>query len=159
MPLSRERSPRERETLIFPSSEQARELAERIDESSRQENIRGVKRRRETVADAVSDEFVKQGEAVSSYLQPWEHDKEEHEEAQRLVDKAFEKDLSVAIKKAQGSDGYPRNLDLFHDVLVGEMYDVLVERGLNKQAVGKKIIVILGVVIVMFGIIFLLMWL
>ncbi len=159
MPLSRERSPQERETLIFPSSEQAREFAERIDESSRQEKVRGVKRRRETVADAVSDEFVKQGEAVSSYLQPWEHDKEEHEEAQRLVDKAFEKDLSVAIKKAQGSDGYPRNLDLFHDVLVGEMYDVLVERGLNKQAVGKKIIVKLGVVIVMFGIIFLLMWL
>ena len=158
MPLGRERAPQERETLIFPSSEQAREFAERVDKESRQEKVRGVKRQREMVADAVSNEFIKQGEAVNNYSQPWEHNKEEHEEAQRLVDEAFEKDLSVAIKKAQGSDNYPRNLDLFHDVLIGEMYDLLMKRGLNKQAVGIKMIVVYGVVVVILVIIFLLVW-
>lgn len=148
--MGRERSPQERETLIFPSSEQAREFAERVDEKSRQDKVRGVKRRREMVAEAVSDEFIKQGEAVNNYLQPWEHNKQEHEEAQKLVDEAFEKDLSVAIKKAQGSDNYPRNLDLFHDVLIGEMYEVLTERGLNKQRLAsRQVLWGMGVVILL----------
>ena len=159
MSLGRERSPQERETLIFSSPEQAQEFAERVDESSRQEKVRGVKRRREMVAEAVEDEFIRQGETVNSYLQPWEHNKAEHEEAQRLVDEAFEKDLSAAIKKAQDSDSYPRNLDLFHDVLIGEMYDLLIKRGLNKQPVGKRFIAVLGVAAAVLAVLFLLVWL
>jgi hypothetical protein len=159
MPSGRERSPQERETLIFSSPEKAREFAERVDDSSRQEKVRGVKRRREIVADAVSDEFVKQGEAVNVYSQPWEHNKEEHKEAQELVDEAFEKDLLVAIKKAQKSQGYPRNLDLFHDVLIGEMYELLMERGLNRQRAGNKIIVLWIATIGVLVITFLLVWL
>jgi len=159
MPLGRERSPQERETLIFSSPEQAQEFAERVEDSARQEKVRGAKRQREVVAEAVAGEFVKQGEAVDSYVQPWGHNKEEHEEAQSLVNEAFEKNLSVAIKKAQSSDNYPRNLDLFHDVLIGEMYELLVNRKLNKQSVNNRAVIVLSVVVIVLVIILLLVWL
>lgn len=133
MPTPQERTPRERETLIFRKPEQAEAFAERVGERVHQESGKGVTRRREVVAEEVSAEFDRHGEAVTVLSRPWEHTKEEHDEVQLLVDLAFEEDLPASLRQIQKSDNYPRVLDLFHDVLTGEMYKLLQERGLNRQ--------------------------
>ena|SRR3989338_11086638 len=47
---------------------------------------------------------------------------------QELVDLVFAKDLAEAVKEVSKINN-PALLDAFHDVLVDQLYDVLVERG------------------------------
>lgn len=129
-----EREPRERETLIFPTPERAREFAERVSERARRESGLGVKRDREAVSQEVAAELLRQGEASSVLSRPWEHTAAEHKEVQELVDMAFDQDLSAALKKARRSEDYPRNIDLLHDVLTSELYEILQQRGINRQS-------------------------
>lgn len=129
----RERSPQERETLIFASPEEAKGFQERVRKQQEQQQKIDVKDDRAGISAALQQEFVQQGESVRTVKDPWEHSPQEHEEAQRLVNVAFEKDLSAAVKEARKSKHYPRNLDLVHDVMTGELYEVLKEHRVNKQ--------------------------
>lgn len=140
-----ERTAHERETLIFKTPEQAREWREQVGERLEQARQPGVDRRREQLGEEISKEFAVHGEAAGGLRTPWEHTHAEHEEVQALVDTAFAKDLPAALRVAAKSAHYPRNLDLFHDVLTGEMYKLLIEHKLNKQPVGA--ITIMGAVI------------
>lgn len=142
-----ERERRERETLIFPTPERAREFAERVGERARRESGPGVKRRREAVSQEVAAELLKQGEAADVLSRPWEHTAAEHKEVQELVDMAFDQDLSAALKKARRSGTYPRNIDLLHDVLTSELYGILQQRGINRQPL-KSWTVIMGIIAV-----------
>lgn len=146
MATPQERTPRERETLIFSTPEEAGEFRERVDRESSREVIRGVKRDHEVVADAVAHEFAAHSEGVGMLTKPWEHTPQEHEEAQRLVDTAFAEDLEVALRRARGSAHYPRNVDLLHDVLTNELYTLVREQGVNRAHVGWRWIVVGSVV-------------
>lgn len=133
MASTRERTPQERETLLFSDPEAAQAWQEKIGEQLQQVKSPVVDRRRAVVAEAVAEEFAQAGVAVTTIREPWIHTQAEHEEAQHLVDVAFAQDLPTAIKLAQKSPHYPRNLDLFHDVLTGEMYDLLQESEISRQ--------------------------
>src|SRR5581483_1621228 len=143
MPSSRERTPTERETLVFPTPEAAQEFRERVGERLENEQRPGIGRTREIVGDELAREFAKEGEHVQLINQPWEHTPAEHEEVQGLVDVAFAKDLPAAVRQAKTSPHYPRNLDLLHDLLTGEMYDALRQGRLNQQPAWGYIIVTL----------------
>lgn len=133
---STERSPLERETLIFPTPEAASDFREHVGEQvKRSPATPGDDQPKEVIAQAVAQQFSQVGEAVNLVREPWLHTQAEHTEAQQLVDIAFARDLHSAIKVARQSPHYPRNLDLFHDVLTGEMYDLLKQEKLNHQSV------------------------
>lgn len=129
----RERTSQERETLIFPTREAAQEWQEQFGEQLRRGEGRVVRRRRELLREELAREFERQGEGVGLIAQPWEHTTQEHAEVQHLVDIAFARDLPAALKAARSSEHYPRNIDLFHDVLTTEMYELLQEHKLNRQ--------------------------
>lgn len=133
MATGRERAPIERETLVFPESGAAEQFQERVAERLSEEAQPGVSRKREIVGEELQQEFEAAGESVDVIRHPWEHTEDEHAEVQRLVDAAFEQDLGVALKKAKASGHYPRNIDLLHDVLTTEMYDLMRETELNRQ--------------------------
>ncbi|MDP3997593.1 MAG: hypothetical protein Q8P73_03785 [bacterium] len=150
MALTRERTPKEKETLMFAEREQAREFAERVEQRERQENRPGVRRRREIVGEEVAEEFARAGQPVETVKEPWEHTPEEHQEAQALVDVAFSRDLSAALHQAKNSPHFPRVLDLFHDVLTGEMYGVITEQKLNRQPIigwGVAVLIVICLVV------------
>lgn len=132
-PSTPERSAHEKETLIFPTTEAAQAFRERVGEQLAQPQPAGVDRQRDVVAEAVAAEFEQHGEAAATLREPWTHTPAEHEEVQQLVNVAFAKDLGAALAAARHSPHYPRNVDLLHDVLTGEMYELLREGGLNKQ--------------------------
>src|SRR5690349_1727359 len=127
MAHGRERTPQERETLLFAHPEAAQAWRENVGEQLQQAKSPAIDRRREVVAAAVAEQFTQAGTPVQIIREPWTHTSAEHSEAQQLVDVAFAQDLPAAIRLAQKSPHYPRNLDLFHDVLTGEMYDLLQE--------------------------------
>jgi hypothetical protein len=144
-----ERTARERETLIFSNREQAQQFQERLEGRVQREQQGGVDKRREVVADEIAAELEKVHDVPPALTQPWEHTAAEHEEVQQLVNVAFEKDLKAAISQARKSQHYPRNLDLLHDVLTGEMYSLLVSSRINRQPViggvlGAAIVVLLA---------------
>lgn len=145
---SKERTPRERETLMFATGEEAREFNERAVEKIQAVEQSGVKRKREAVGEMVAREMDNAGYPVETISHPWEHTSEEHEEAQSLVDMAFDKDLQAALRSAESSEHYPRVLDLFHDVLTNEMYPLIEERKLNRQALAGWILLAVGVMAV-----------
>jgi hypothetical protein len=148
MVTGRERTPREQDTLIFPNSEKAEGFAHEVrDHLQREQIVKGVDKRREKMAEQIEEEFARAGEPVEKMREPWPHTEEEHQEAQKLVDLAFAKDLSAALRQARNSPHYPRNLDLFHDVLTGEMYNLLNESKLNRQPVAGWIIMMGGVLV------------
>ncbi len=147
MPAASERTPREKETLIFPTAEGAQEFSERVRGRVRKQPYQDVQAGREIMAAEVAEEFAKAGEPVDNIRHPWNHTPAEHEEVQTLVNIAFEKDLSFALKKAQQSSSYPRNLDLLHDVLTTEMYDFIMKQQFNRQPMGSWAAVMLGVVL------------
>lgn len=149
MPPNKERTPQERETLIFPSPEEAKGWLERVGERLRAEDTAGIKRRREVVAQEVAREFESHGEGIGAYILPWEHSVDEHREVQHLVDLAFEKDLPAALKLARSSGTYPRNIDLFHDVLTTEMYQLVREHKLYRQPLSWGVIVTAGIVLLL----------
>jgi len=148
---SQERTPQERETLIFSNPEQAGQFTERVEERWQNEQQQGIHRRKDVVREEVAKEFEKHGQGVQNQniKHPWEHTPAEHEETQHLVDVAFSKDLSAALRLAQKSEHYPRNLDLFHDTLTGEMYELMHATKLNQQPLGGWVIVaVVGMMIV-----------
>ncbi|MDZ4225682.1 MAG: hypothetical protein U1C49_02420 [Candidatus Andersenbacteria bacterium] len=151
MALTRERTPKEKETLMFADREQAREFAERVTERERKEGQpAGVRRRREIVGEEVAEEFARAGQPVETVKEPWEHTPEEHQEAQTLVDMAFSRDLQAALRQAKNSPHFPRLLDLFHDVLTGEMYEVIIEQKLNRQPIigwGVAVLIVICLVV------------
>lgn len=118
---------------MFPSAEQAQRFREQAAERAGRTRQPEVRRDREALAEAVAEEFAQYGEGVGLVREPWEHTPAEHAEAQQLVDVAFAQDLSAALKLARQSEHYPRNLDLFHDVLTSELYDLMRETGINRQ--------------------------
>lgn len=134
MPRSVERTPRGRETLLFATPEAAQEFSERARTRIEQQRQPGIIKTKEIIADEIAKEFAKDGEGVDSLKYPWEHTPEEHTEVQHLVNVAFEKDLQAALKQARASQHYPRNLDLLHDVLTTEMYQLMTQHGVNKQS-------------------------
>ena len=142
-----ERSPHEKETLIFPNQETAQAFREQVSEKLSAPKPTGISQDKETIATAVAQEFTQHGEAVGALKEPWLHTPAEHEEVQQLVDVAFRRDLGAAIKQARQSQHYPRNLDLLHDVLTGEMYALLREGKLNQQPLGGWSIVILMIIL------------
>lgn len=145
MAPNKERTPSERETLIFPSPEEARGWLERVSEKLRSEEQGGIKRRRELVAQELAREFESHGEGIGAYILPWEHSVDEHREVQHLVDLAFEKDLPAALKLARASGTYPRNIDLFHDVLTTEMYQLVREHKLHRQSISLGLMLTVGI--------------
>lgn len=153
MAESKERTLHERETLLFPTREEAQAWTEKVAEQAAATSRPGVRRDREVVAEAVAREFERQGEAVGSLTHPWEHSAAEHTEVQQLVDTAFAKDLGAALRAARGSDYYPRNIDLLHDVLTTEMYETIRTRRLNRQPVRVGIWVTGGVAVVIVAVV------
>lgn len=137
---------KERETLMYSTSERAQKWREGVREKLQAEANKDVRRQREVVAEAVADEFAEAGYAVS-LSHPWEHSPEEHDEAQELVNLAFATDLPTALKQAKQSSTWPRNLDLFHDVLTTEMYDLVREYKLNKQPLVGWALFAVGIVV------------
>lgn len=159
MPSSSERTPHERETLIFPTLQEAQVWRERVGEQLQSETP-GVNAGRQVVGQAVAQQFESHGEGVATFREPWEHSSAEHEEAQRLVDVAFTKDLGTALRQAKQSSHYPRNLDLLHDLLTGELYDHVRQSNLNKQSLSLwvtetviiALLALLGILLLMFAI-------
>ena len=141
MASTRERTPRERETLMFSSPEEAKEFGERVAERG-QTVVQGVRRDREAMAEVVADEFARHGDSVGQYEHPWEHDEEEHGQVQKLVNVAFTDNLETALKLARKSARYPRIIDLFHDVLTGQMYDELVKDKVNAQSLRSRMVLV-----------------
>lgn len=152
-----ERTPQERETLIFPSAEEAQGWLEQFGEHLGQEQRLGIRRRRELLGEELAEEFEKQGEGVALIARPWEHTQAEHAEVQHLVDVAFARDLPAALKLARSSGYYPRNIDLFHDVLTTEMYQLLREEKLNQQPLAWGVLGMVGIIIVVGGIVVLML--
>jgi hypothetical protein len=136
MPPSPERSQRARETLLFAQPEQAQAFAHEVGEKLQRQQGDTVRRDREIVGEAVAQQFDAAGEVTSSLREPWEHTAAEHEEVQKLVDVTFARDLSAALRVARQSDTYPRNIDLFHDLLTGELYQLVQQHKLNRQPLG-----------------------
>lgn len=148
MAQEKERTPLERETLIFPTPDEAQGWLERVGERFSQEDRKGVRRRRELLREEMARQFDQHGEGVSLIAQPWEHTPQEHAEVQQLVDVAFERDLPAALRQARSSEYYPRNIDLFHDVLTTEMYELLQEHKLNRQPISVAVLVTVGIVVI-----------
>jgi hypothetical protein len=148
MAHERERSAIDKETLIFQTPDEARAWEEKVESRLEHERLGPVSRGRDVVAQALVEEFERQGEGVRVIAHPWEHTPAEHREVQDLVDVSFRKDLGAAIAHARRSEHYPRNLDLFHDVLTGELYKLVRERKLNRQT-WRTSLVALGVAVIL----------
>lgn len=148
MAQEHERTSQERETLIFPNAEEAKGWLERVGGRLSGEDRRGIRRRRELVGEELAREFEQHGEGVELIARPWEHTPAEHAEVQQLVDLAFARDLPAALKAARSSAAYPRNVDLLHDVLTTEMYELLQERHLNRQPLSWGVVATAGVIVV-----------
>jgi predicted ATPase len=134
----KEKLPRRwRETLVFKTPEEAQEFAERVEGKLEQEQGEEVKQGREIVREELGRVMEAAGEGSAALRQPWQHSAEEHMEAQQLVEVAFEDDLLAALKRAQKSANYPRNIDLLHDILTEQLYEAVARRRLNKVSLKK----------------------
>lgn len=111
------------ENLIFSSPQEAAAFRESLEQRKESESVPGVTQDKENVAQELAKKFEEHGHGVSSLHAPWEHTPQEHSEVQGLVDLAFTHDLQTALRHAEQSDLFPRNIDLLHDVLTGELYD------------------------------------
>ena len=152
-PSSSERSPREQATLVFASPEEATRFKENVREKVEQQSLATRADQREAVAHTLAQEFSAAGEAVDVVREPWTHTPQEHQEVQQLVDLAFTKDLPTAIAAARKSPHYPRNLDLLHDVITGELYKLIAEGSLNRQPLmGRVVLSVSAVLIVLLAI-------
>jgi hypothetical protein len=135
-----ERTPQERETLVFSSPEEATAFREHVNEQLDAQPVH-TREDRQIVADVIAQEFEAAGHPVGGKVShPWEHSTEEHSEVEELVDVAFAQDLSTALSQAKVSSFYPRNIDLFHDVLTGELYEHVKESQVNKQMLDKALL-------------------
>lgn len=119
------------EAQIFRSPERANEFQESFEQRIRAESKKGTSREREIMAEQLAKIFEEEGVGVDRIKEPWSHTKEEHAEAQVLVEMAFTHGLSTALKQAHSSEHFPRNVDLLHDVLTGRLYDAVVADRVN----------------------------
>lgn len=119
------------ENLIFKTQQEAAAFRESLEQKIVSERLPGTVREREIIAEELAKKFEEQGAGVSTLHTPWEHSQQEHIEVQELVNTAFVHGLSTALRRAEQSDSFPRNIDLFHDVLTGELYDAVLGRRLN----------------------------
>jgi|SRR3989344_41242 len=119
------------DNLVFSSSQEADRFRESVEQRVAQEQGNGAVRRREIVAEELVKKFEEHGVGTSSLHRPWEHSQEEHAEVQELVNTAFAHDLRDALRQAENSPSFPRNIDLFHDVLTGELYAAVLGQRLN----------------------------
>lgn len=140
-----DRTRRERETLVFNSPEEAATFTRRVEKRIKQEGGPGISHEREIVSQELIKQFEQEGQGVSRVTHPWEHSKEEHAEVQQLVNIAFTHNLTDAISQAEKSPSFPRNIDLFHDVLTGEMYEAIRGTRISTQVVPVWIILLLVV--------------
>lgn len=131
---------------MFGTPDEAQSFRERAAEKMRSAEAPGVKHDRSALGEMVAQEMEAAGHPVDVITHPWEHTREEHDEAQALVDLAFEKDLPAAMRAAERSEHYPRVLDLFHDVLTNEMYPLIVQHKLNRQGLAGWVLLAAGVV-------------
>ncbi len=138
-----DRTRRERETLVFNSPEGAEDFTRDVEDRIKEESRSGLSQGREVVSQELAKQFEQEGHAVSGLTHPWEHTEVEHAEAQRLVDLAFAKDLPTAISAAEKSPSFPRNIDLFHDLLTGEMYEAITKARVVSQHVPLWIILLI----------------
>lgn len=149
-----ERAPRERETLIYDTPEEADAFLESAHEQVRQQEG-DARASRQVVGDKVAQEFASAGHAVDSLKTPWEHTAAEHDEAQALTNIAFSKNLGAALAAARASRTFPRNLDLFHDALTGELYQALLDHKVNRQpvfgfaALAASVVLVVAILVVL----------
>lgn len=136
------------ETLAFSSPEKAREFSKRIEQRENRERHPEINRQREIIASELADEFTREGEAVTIMKTPWEHTKEEHQQAQRLVATALEKDLKSAIQEAKEQHEYPRNIDLFHDFLTTSLYKKIHSSGITRESPAPWLLIVVCIVII-----------
>jgi len=150
---------KERETLIFQSPERAEEFTAHIEQRIKEESTHDVSRGREVVSEELVKQFDQHGHGVAVLSHPWEHSVIEHAEAQELVNTAFTKDLSAAIAQAENSPLFPQNIDLFHDVLTGEVYEAVSRMRMNTQTMSYKMVTLLGLfAILVLGVISILLY-
>ena len=128
------------ERLIFNSVERATAFTEHVEGRIQKESKPGVERAKEVVSQELAEQFEQEGHGISAYTHPWEHSEAEHVEAQQLVNIAFTSGLSSALVQAEKSPAFPRNIDLFHDVLTGKMYESMVSSRLNTYQVPRVVI-------------------
>lgn len=131
------------ERLIFNSVERAKQFTERVEDRITEQKKSGVIKAKEIVSQELAKQFEQEGHGVSAYTHPWEHTEGEHREAQQLVNIAFTNDLAIALSQAEKSPSFPRNIDLFHDVLTGKMYEAIVSARLNTYHAPLWIILLL----------------
>ncbi|MDA1168926.1 MAG: hypothetical protein O3A36_01150 [bacterium] len=113
------------EKLIFRSPEHAAEFTKHVEHRINQERKPDISNPKEIVSQELAKQFEIEGHGVSLLSHPWEHTKEEHAEVQQLVNVSFMHGLTSAIAQAEKSTSFPRNIDLLHDLLTGEMYDAI----------------------------------
>ncbi|MEK7499013.1 MAG: hypothetical protein AAB649_00210 [Patescibacteria group bacterium] len=138
------------EKLIFQSPERATEFVDHVENRIKQEQKPGVSKAKEIVSQELVKEFEIAGHGVQVLSHPWEHTQEEHGEAQQLVNISFTRDLTTAIAHAEKSPFFPRNIDLFHDLLTGEMYDAIFRARKNTQQVPVLLIIAIAVFFTLF---------
>jgi hypothetical protein len=151
-PIERPRSVNE--TLAFSNPEQAQEFVERVQEKSQQKERVQNRDERKIIKEELVKEFAKAGQAISGIDKPWRHTPIEHTQAQELVNIAFTKDLKTALRRARHNQQFPRNLDLFHDVLTTELYEAIRQNHMNKQPIrGRTVLVAMIVIVILIGIV------
>ncbi len=123
------------ENLVFTNAQEAAEFRESVESNIMNNSVAGTHRPREILAEELAKKFAEHGVGVSSLHTPWEHSQEEHHEVQDLVNVAFADTLPAALRRAENSPLFPRNIDLFHDVLTGELYDAVVGQRLDTMHV------------------------
>jgi hypothetical protein len=139
------------ENLVFATAEEAGQFRESVEYAQVEHRGESQSRDREVVGEVLAEKFDQEGHGVSSLHAPWEHSQAEHDEVQVLVDMAFTHDLAAALRKAEQSPSFPRNIDLFHDVLTGELYEAVRTRRLNTAHVPVWIIIASTLLVVLFG--------
>lgn len=137
------------ENLVFATSQEAQAFRESVEGRIDSSRMHGATRPREIVGEELAKKFEEHGAAVASLHTPWEHTQEEHAEVQDLVNIAFADDLQSAIRAAEKSSSFPRNMDLLHDVLTSELYDAVVQGRVNTVHASTKTLLLVIVPIVL----------
>lgn len=135
--------------LVFVDSREAELFRKSLETKIAAERVPGIARGREIIGEELAKKFEEHGVGVLSLRSPWEHSQEEHAEVQGLVNVAFGHDLRTALRRAERSASFPRNVDLFHDVLTGELYDAVLGHRLNTVHASAWIIIAIAVPILL----------
>lgn len=137
------------ERLVFANSQEGAQFREVVEKRIASERRADASKEREIVGEELAKKFDEHAVGVSPLRTPWEHTQEEHNQVQDLVTMAFTHDLRYALHHAENSPLFPRNIDLFHDVLTGELYSAVLNRRLNILHVSPLFIIIALVPVVL----------